>query len=253
MLFILLWLRRGPSPPGLGVLRQGEFRPWWPALLLFAYAVGFSFAYGYLDTGTGALILFAAVQLTMIGLSVFRGEKMHVVELLGVAIAFGGFVNLVLPSVSTPSFFGFVMMCLAGIAWGGYTLLGRDSVNPLLDTYINFLRTAPMFIVLMMVMYVAGAINLDIYGTLLAITSGALASGAGYAVWYAALRYLSATQAAVLQLSVPLIAAGGGVAFAGEKISLDLFISSLLILGGIFVVIVVSRFFTQPAASVKES
>lgn len=208
---------------------------WLAAIMLFLYAAPFSFAYITLDTGTGALILFGAVQITMILLSLISGNKLHVTEWMGVTIAFIGFVYLVLPGVSTPSVIGFSLMTLAGVAWGIYTLKGRGSVNPLADTAYNFARTIPLVIILTVITYQTAHVSSK--GILLAILSGGITSGIGYTVWYTALGGLSVTQAAVVQLSVPVIAALGGVIFVSEKISLRLTLSALLILGGILMVI----------------
>ena len=207
---------------------------WLATIMLFLYAAPFSFAYITLDIGTGALILFGAVQITMIALSLISGNTLHATEWMGVIIAFIGFVYLVLPGVSTPSVTGFSLMTIAGIAWGIYTLKGRGSVNPLSDTAYNFARSIPIVLVLAVLAYQTAYISLK--GVLLAIISGGVASGIGYTIWYTALGGLSATQAAVVQLSVPVIAALGGVIFVSEKISLRLTISALLILGGILMV-----------------
>lgn len=204
--------------------------------MLFLYAIAFSIAYLDLDTGTGALILFGSVQLTMIIVGLLSGQKLHGVEWAGVIIAFAGFIYLVLPGLTTPSLLGFILMTLAGIAWGFYTLMGRGSENPMLDTAANFLRTWPMLLVLALWLVWQGA-EISAQGFMLAITSGAITSGLGYVIWYAVLKYYSATQAAVLQLSVPVIAAFGGVLFVAESISLNLVLSSLMILGGVLLVI----------------
>ena len=208
----------------------------WPAgLMLFLYAVTFSFAYITLDTGTGAIILFGSVQITMILLSLISGDRLHITEWIGVSIAFIGFVYLVSSGVTSPSVIGFSLMTMAGIAWGIYTLKGRDSVNPLVDTAYNFLRTIPFVIVLAII-----AIQNTHYSTegiLLAVLSGGIASGIGYTMWYIALGGLSVTQAAVVQLLVPIIAALGGVIFLSEKITLRLTLSAIMILGGILMVV----------------
>lgn len=212
-------------------LRQAKPGSWLAALYLFGYAVAFSFAYNSLDTGTGALILFGAVQMTMIGVTLLGGHRLHRAEWLGLGVAFGGFVYLVLPGLNTPSLAGFVLMTLAGIAWGGYTLKGKGSVDPLADTAFNFSRTLPLAVLLLVVSLLQG--QYSIQGVLLAIGSGALASGLGYSIWYQALAGLSTTQAAVVQLLVPVIAAIGGILFVDEALSLRLVIAALLILGGI--------------------
>jgi drug/metabolite transporter (DMT)-like permease len=216
---------------------------WLSAIMLFLYAASFSFAYITLDTGTGALILFGAVQITMISLSLILGNRLHVTEWIGVAIAFIGFVYLVLPGASAPSLIGFLLMTTAGIAWGIYTIKGQHSTNPLIDTAYNFGRSIPLVIILAVIAYHPSAISLK--GTLLAIMSGAIASGIGYTIWYAALRGLSASLAAVVQLLVPVIAAFGGVIFVSEEISLRLTLSAMLILGGILMVVLGKYYFVN--------
>ncbi|MCV6609381.1 MAG: DMT family transporter [Amphritea sp.] len=223
---------------------------WSASLMLLLYAVTFSYAYLTLDTGTGALILFGAVQITMILISVIQGQRLHSSEWLGVLIAFCGFVWLVLPTLTTPSVTGFLLMSLSGIAWGLYTLKGRGSENPLGDTSFNFLRTLPAALILLALMFWQSDLfnpetgnNISTAGILLAIMSGSLASGIGYTLWYIALKGLSGTQAAVVQLSVPIIAAAGGVVFAGESIDMRLITSALLVLGGILLVILGKRYF----------
>jgi drug/metabolite transporter (DMT)-like permease len=218
---------------------------WYSGAMLFLYAVTFSFAYITLDTGTGALILFASVQMTMIILSIVSGNRLHVTEWLGVFIAFTGFVYLVLPGITTPSLTGFLLMTVAGIAWGIYTLNGRGSNYPLADTAYNFIRTVP-FVLILVAISVYDA-QLSARGIVLAILSGAIASGMGYTIWYIALGGLSATQAAVVQLSVPVIAALGGVLFVSETITLRLTLSTALILGGILLV-VLGRYYVSRSA-----
>jgi len=222
---------------------------WLATIMLFLYAAPFSFAYITLDTGTGALILFGAVQITMILLSLISGNRLHVTEWMGVAIAFIGFVYLVLPGVSTPSVAGFSLMTIAGVAWGIYTLKGRGSVNPLSDTAYNFTRSIPLVLILAIIAFQTAHISSK--GVLLAILSGGIASGIGYTIWYIALGGLSATQAAVVQLCVPVIAAFGGVLFVSEKINLRLIFSALLILGGILVVILGKYYFVTLKLNAK--
>ena len=199
------------------------------------YAVCFSFAYIDLDTGTGALILFGAVQLTMILMSVLSGNRLSLYEVLGFLVAFLGFIYLILPSISTPSVMGFILMIVAGISWAGYSLIGRGSVNPLLDTASNFIRTLPLVVLLFL--FSMTDIQLSLDGFLLAVMSGAVASGIGYAIWYRELQGLLDSQAAVVQLLVPVLAAVGGVLFSNEEISLRLVIAAILVLGGVTVVI----------------
>ncbi len=216
---------------------------WISALMLFLYAITFSFAYVSLDTGTGALVLFGAVQMTMICISVLRGNRLHISEWVGICLAFTGFVYLVLPSVATPSFFGFVLMSVAGIAWGIYTLNGRISTFPLRDTAFNFARTTPLILALGLL--AIPNIHLSAEGMMLAILSGAIASGIGYTVWYVALGGLSATEAAVVQLLVPVIAGVGGIVFVSETITVRLLMAAVLILGGILTVVGGRWYFVQ--------
>lgn len=204
---------------------------WFSAFFLFAYAVCFSFAYINLTTGTGALILFGSVQATMIFAALVKGERPKILEWLGLILALGGLVYLVFPGLSSPPLLSSALMAIAGIAWGFYTLRGKGSVNPLADTTGNFVRAVPMIILLSLPFIYQ--IKLSPRGILLAALSGAIASGIGYSVWYAALKFHTATRAAILQLSVPALAATGGVVFLAETVSLRLVLATILILGGI--------------------
>ncbi|MBT5794643.1 MAG: DMT family transporter [Nitrospina sp.] len=216
----------------------------WPAsIALFLYAFTFSFAYVTLETATGALILFGSVQITMILLTIFSGNRLHISEWVGMAIAFAGFVYLVLPGVTTPSVIGFFLMTVSGIAWGVYTLKGRGSKSPIMDTAYNFLRTLPFVIILAIITMKYAHYSAE--GILLAALSGGIASGIGYMIWYIALSGLSVTQAAVLQLLVPVIAAFGGIIFVSESISLRLAVSSTMILGGILMVVLGRYYYVQ--------
>lgn len=213
---------------------------WSAAAMLFVYAVAFSYAYLSLDTGTGALVLFGAVQITMVIIGCLRGDRLGKMEWIGMAIAFGGLVYLVKPSLTTPSVIGFGLMVIAGAAWGLYTLSGKGSLNPLADTAFNFARTIPMVAVLAIAaLTVSGPAGFrqSADGVLLAALSGGVASGIGYTLWYTALRGLSTTESAAVQLAVPIIAAFGGVIFVSEMISRRLLIASVLTLGGILMVI----------------
>lgn len=228
VLFALVaWQGRhtGPSPKG----------NWVSGLMLFVYAITFSFAYISLDTGTGALILFGSVQITMVSLSFFSGKRLHAIEFLGLMVAFVGFAYLILPSVSSPSLIGFGLMSASGVAWGIYTFKGRGSKNPLTDTAYNFLWTIPL-VIMSAVVTMKGA-HYSVEGLLLAVLSGGIASGVGYAVWYVALSGLSVVQAAVIQLLVPVIAALGGVVFVDEMLTYRLMLSAALVLGGILLVV----------------
>lgn len=204
----------------------------WPsAFFLFAYAAAFSFAYVGLTTATGALILFGCVQLTMVGVSVLRGGRPTVFEWVGLAVAFGGLAYLMLPGLSAPPLLNALLMAAAGAAWGFYTLRGKGSEDPLADTAGNFIRAVPMM--LAVALFFLPGVHLSGRGALLAVLSGAAASGIGYSVWYAALKHHTPTRAAVLQLSVPVIAAFGGVVLLAEAASPRLVVAGCLILGGI--------------------
>jgi len=218
---------------------------WLAATMLFIYAVAFSFGYISLDTGTGALILFGAVQITMILSNVILGNKLHLSEWLGLTLAFTGFVYLIIPSLTTPSLMGFILMSVSGVAWAVYTLLGRGSKSPLSDTSYNFLRTIPF--VLVLIMFTFSDAHFTTKGIILAVLSGAIASGIGYFIWYMALSGLSVTQGAVVQLFVPIIAAIGGVIFTSELVTLRLIESSALVLGGILMVILGRYYYVQLA------
>jgi drug/metabolite transporter (DMT)-like permease len=204
---------------------------WISAAMLFLYAIAFSFAYLSLSAGTGALILFGMVQVTMILMALRSGERPQPLEWLGLLLALGGLVYLVLPGLEAPPFLGSVLMMLAGIAWGIYSLRGRGSSSPLADTTGNFIRAVPFILAILLVSL--KGVRLSQTGILLAMLSGAVASGVGYVIWYADLRRLTATRAAIVQLSVPVLAAWGGVALLAEDISLRLILAAVLILGGI--------------------
>lgn len=212
-----------------------SYGSWRSALMLFVYAVTFSYAYIDLDTGTGALILFGSVQLTMIGLNICQGNKLSLIEQVGLLLALSGLLVLLLPGATQPSFLGFSLMLVSGTAWGLYSVWGRGSSQPLADTAGNFLKTVPMCALLSLMLVSEYVISAE--GLYLALVSGALTSGVGYAIWYAVLPLLSITKAAVSQLSVPVIAALGGVMFSAEHVTVQLFLASLFTLGGVFIVI----------------
>jgi drug/metabolite transporter (DMT)-like permease len=209
---------------------------WLSALALFAYAACFSFAYINLPAATGALLLFGAVQATMIGYGVWTGERLALPQSAGLVCAAGGLVGLTLPGVSAPPLPASILMLVAGCAWGMYSLRGKGSVDPLGATAGNFLRAAPLAIALSAITLQHASFDHARVGY--AIASGALTSGVGYAIWYTALRGLKATPAAAVQLSVPVFAAVGGIVFLGETVSARLVIASVAILGGIGLVIV---------------
>jgi drug/metabolite transporter (DMT)-like permease len=204
---------------------------WLSAAALFGYAICFSFAYISLPAGTGALLLFGAVQITMIAYGLFLGERLTLKQLTGIALAVAGLVGLLFPGMQAPSLTGSFLMLVAGVAWGIYSLRGRGAGDPSRETAGNFLRTVPLAIAISLV--TVTQYQLDIPGSLYAIASGALASGMGYALWYSVLPRLRAMTAATVQLSVPVISALGGVLFLSEQVTLRLGISSTAILGGI--------------------
>ena len=204
---------------------------WLSAMMLFLYAVCFSFAYIALSAGTGALILFGFVQGTMIAIGLWSGDRPAAVEWLGWLLAIAGLVWLVLPGVEAPPVAGATLMAIAGVAWGIYSIRGRAESDALASTTANFLLSVAMVLVLT-IMTFSGA-GISNRGIVLAIVSGAVTSGVGYVIWYAALNSLSAMQAALVQLSVPAIAMAGGVLLLAEPLSLRLLVSSGLVLGGI--------------------
>lgn len=208
---------------------------WRAAAMLLAYVTFFSFAYLTLPAGTGALILFGAVQLTMFSVGFRSGERFGPIASLGLVLAVAGLVYLVSPGVAAPPPLGAALMAIAGVAWGVYSLRGRGVADPLAATAGNFARAAPLALVLSL-LFVANAYT-DKAGVALAVASGALTSGIGYVIWYAALSNLSAMRAATVQLSVPLIAAFGGVLFLSEAITPRLAAASAAILGGIAMVL----------------
>jgi drug/metabolite transporter (DMT)-like permease len=223
---LVLWIllrSRGRRPLAAGS---------WPmAAMLFAYAVCFSFAYRDLTAATGALLLFGAVQLTMTGYGLFKGERLVGLRLVGVLVAIAGLVWLLLPGLSAPPVIAAGLMLAAGLAWGIYSLLGRSAGDPTAATGGNFIRAVPFAAVLSLA--AASQASPDQTGLMYAVASGAVTSGLGYVLWYAALPALSATSAATIQLCVPAIAALGGVVLLAEPITARLLIASAAILGGI--------------------
>ena len=215
---------------------------WSSALALFAYAACFSFAYARLSAATGALLLFGAVQATMIGYGLWGGERLRPWQVAGLLCAFAGLIGLLLPGLSAPPLDGAVLMLGSGIAWGIYSLRGKGAGDPIGVTAGNFLRAVPLAAGLSIAMLPWA--SLDSAGFWYAILSGALTSGVGYVIWYAALRGLNATTAATVQLSVPVIAAAGGIMLLAESITPRLLIASAAILGGVALVIL-----TKPRTS----
>jgi drug/metabolite transporter (DMT)-like permease len=209
---------------------------WISGFQLFLYAVAFSFAYLSLSAGTGSLILFGSVQATMILSGLRHGERPHPLQWAGLAIALAGLTYLVLPGMAAPSTAGSLLMALAGLAWGLYSLRGRGVNDPTAQTTGNFIKSVPFALAVSFVsMHTA---HVALRGILLAVLSGAVASGMGYVIWYTALRRLSSTRAATVQLSVPVLAAFGGVIFLSEAVTTRLVVASILILGGVALTVV---------------
>jgi len=227
ILVLLLSFRRG----------VGEKNPldWRATAALFGYMIFFSFAYLSLAAGTGALILFGSVQLTMFLSALRSGERFPALSWIGLGLAFAGLVYLVSPGVTAPNFTGAALMCAAGICWGIYSLLGRHVSDPLQSTARNFLYSVPLVLGISLVFL--SNLDITVRGAALAVASGALASGLGYAIWYTALAGLTATRAATIQLSVPAIAAFGGVLLLSETVTLRLVLASLATLCGVAIVL----------------
>jgi drug/metabolite transporter (DMT)-like permease len=223
----------------LVVLRDGDNTQtqtdWRAVAALFGYMIFFSFAYLSLGAGTGALILFGAVQLTMFIFAMRGGEYFPPLSWAGLALAAGGLVYLVSSGVTAPNIAGALLMTVAGISWGVYSLRGKLAAEPLRATARNFLFCVPAVLLVSVVTF--GNAEFSLVGITLAAASGAVASGLGYAIWYAALSGLSAGRAATVQLSVPVIAAFGGVLLLGEAVTVRLLIASAATLGGVAVVL----------------
>ena len=213
---------------------------WTAAALLVVYAFPFAFAYNQLSAGTGALILFGCVQVTMPLAALTSGERPHPLQWVGLAVALGGLAYLVSPGLTSPSPTGAALMVIAGVAWGAYSLAGLGGVNPggspLSQTTGNFVRAVPL--IGMAGLMFLPRLHVEPRGVLLSVASGAVTSGLGYVAWYAAVRGLTAMRASVVQLAVPVIAAIGGVLLLSETITLRLLLSTILVLGGIAMAIV---------------
>jgi drug/metabolite transporter (DMT)-like permease len=227
---LVLWLllalrRRGNGEPG----------SWSGALALSVYAVAFTFAYIQLDTGVGALLLFGAVQLSMLAYGFLRGERLALVAIAGLVLSLAGLVVLLLPGASAPPAASAALMIVAGLAWGAYSLLGRGAADPLALTAANFCKAVP--IALALCLPFIGSLQFDGWGAFYAVLSGAVASGLGYAIWYSALRGLSAMQASTVQLSVPILASLAGVVLLSEPLTLRIVAASVAVLGGISIVL----------------
>jgi drug/metabolite transporter (DMT)-like permease len=223
--------------------RPTEAGSWAAAACLFGYAAFFSFAYRQLSAATGAILLFGAVQTAMLSWGLATGERLRRLQIVGLLLAVGGLVYMLLPGLAAPPLLGAAFMIAAGVSWAGYSLLGRGTKDPTKATAGNFLRAVPFAAVLFLAHQAGqqGSTSVDHTGALYAVISGAVTSGLGYVLWYAALPALTATSAAVIQLSVPAIAALGGVVLLAEPLSSRLAIASVTIMGGIALTILRPR------------
>lgn len=202
-----------------------------PAFYLFLYGIAFSFAYRNLSSGTGAFILFGTVQVTMLSTALIKGERPRLAEWLGLIVAISGLIYLILPGLAAPDPFSAFLMAVAGVSWGLYTLKGRGVSDPIEATALNFIRSVPMILVVHIFMFTKAHLSTE--GVIYALISGAITSGVGYAVWYTALKGLTTTQAALLQLFVPIIAALGGIILLSESLTMRFVSAGLLIIGGV--------------------
>jgi drug/metabolite transporter (DMT)-like permease len=234
MVLMIIWFLRQRNR-GMLETNKGKKGSWLGASALFVYALGFSYAYVYIDTGIGALILFGSVQVSMIAFGLCKGERFTLTQWIGFSSALAGLCYLLWPTLSSPSLFGAIAMLIAGLAWGIYSLLGKGSQDALADTAFNFFRCLVFVVILIPFSY--SYFEFTKTGVILAVLSGALASGLGYALWYSVLPYFTSMTAAVSQLSVPVIAALGGLVFVGEALDLRLLLASTLVLGGVLVVL----------------
>ena len=226
-LSLIVLIRRRPREPSTA--------NWRSAAMLFTYMTFFSFAYLSLGAGTGALILFGAVQLTMFIFALRQGEHFSIMSWTGLSLAVFGLIYLVSPGVTAPDLSGAILMAIAGAAWGGYSLLGKGSADPLEATARNFVYSVPL--VLIVSLFFMDHLSSTSNGLLLAVASGVIASGCGYVIWYAVLPSLTAMRAATVQLSVPAIASFGGVILLSEELTLRLFLASAVTLGGVAIVL----------------
>jgi drug/metabolite transporter (DMT)-like permease len=208
---------------------------WKSGLALFGYAAGFSFAYLSLSAGTGALLLFGSVHLSMIGYGLLRGERMARWQWMGMLLALLGFVFLMAPGVTAPPMTGALLMIVAGLSWAVYSIRGRKAADPTLVTAGNFVWAVPFAAALSLLFW--SSRSLDPAGVMLAVASGAVASGLGYVMWYALMLQIKSTEAATVQLGVPPIAALGGILLLGESLTPRLVVASIAILGGVALVV----------------
>jgi drug/metabolite transporter (DMT)-like permease len=212
---------------------------WLSALALFAYAAAFSFAYVDLSAGTGALLLFGAVQATMILWGLHKGEQLDAIQIVGFTVAMTGLIALVFPSLSAPPLIGSILMLGGGVAWGIYSLRGKGEKKPASVTTGNFVRAVPLAAAVSIIS--VHWVHIDLAGVSYAMISGAITSGLGYVIWYSALQDLKAASAATVQLSVPVLAATGGILLLGEPLTLRYLLASIAILGGIALVVLVKN------------
>jgi drug/metabolite transporter (DMT)-like permease len=224
---------------------------WISALALFLYAAAFSFAYVDVAAGTGALLLFGAVQATMILWGLHKGEHVRAIQIVGLIVAVIGLVVLLFPGLSAPPLFGSMLMLGAGVAWGIYSLRGKSEKNPANATTGNFVRAVPFAAALSFIFFARA--HLDLAGVSYAMISGSIASGLGYVIWYSALPDLKAVSAATVQLSVPVLTATGGILLLGEPITLRYVLASVAVLGGIALVVVAPRSQDQTASPTGQS
>ena len=223
------------------VIKVINKQDWLKAFYLFIYAAGFSFAYKSLDTAAGALILFGCVQFTLLTVEILNGKSLNLMSGLGMALGLSGFVYWALPSAQAPSLGGAIIMAMSGIAWAFYTLAGRRSQQADIDTAKSFILSLPFLVILIPCYWFIGPMQVNTSGIILALASGSITSALGYWIWYLVLPKLTTLSAGVLQLSVPILAALGGIIWAGEFIPLSFVIASALILSGILLVLMAAK------------
>jgi drug/metabolite transporter (DMT)-like permease len=212
---------------------------WKASLYLFSYAVTFSYGYVAISTATGALVLAGVVQLTMIGYALRSGDRLHGAEWLGLILALIGLIYLMYPKLTSPSWWGLIMVMISAYSWAMYSLNGRHSLNPMADTAYNFYRTLPMvFLLIAFTLAFTNVINLTVIGVAMAILSGGVTSGLGYIIWYKALPRLSSSLASACQLLVPLFAAFGASWLIDEAITLHFLLAAAMMLGGLTLVLI---------------